>query len=256
MTCKESYSPIDPLLVVNAAEQRLQIVLGKDSLLLHCREFISQGNLTQLLVPAVKESLSSLGIALSDLSGIACVRGPGSFTGLRVALATILGIARGLSLPMAGIDYLPLLAAAPCSIFTGEVWVLTYARQNLVFIQGFSCPQNEPLIPASSLSLQDAAILINSRESDTILIGSGVRKNLQFWSTHAPQSKIAADFWDFAHPDTLLFLASKAEFKDGPISPLYLRPSEAEENLKQIAQKRGITLEKASSLLPGYNDRR
>lgn len=252
MTCKESCNPANPLLAVNAAEQRLQIVLGRDNDLLYSKELSSKSKLTQILVPQLQESLSNLGIRLCDLSGIACVRGPGSLTGLRVALATILGIARGLSLPLAGIDYLPLLAEAPCALFCGETWVITHARHNLVFLQGFSSPCSKPLTPVSSVYLHQAAALINSRKEPVLMLGSGLRKNLSFWSEYTPQAQIAAEIFDTPHPGSLLSLASKAEFKQEPIAPLYLRPSDAEENLEQIAYKRGISLEKAISGMPEY----
>jgi tRNA threonylcarbamoyl adenosine modification protein YeaZ len=55
------------------------------------------------LLPRVKSLLTARSVALEDLAGIVVGTGPGAFTGLRVGIATAKGIARALSLPIAGV---------------------------------------------------------------------------------------------------------------------------------------------------------
>jgi tRNA threonylcarbamoyladenosine biosynthesis protein TsaB len=62
------------------------------------------------LVPAVDRVLTSCGMALTDLEGLVVSIGPGSFTGLRVGLATMLGFRLATGLPLAAVPTLEAMA--------------------------------------------------------------------------------------------------------------------------------------------------
>ena len=68
-------------------------------------------NHSDRIVPEIQEMLASSGIAYTELRGLACAIGPGSFTGLRVALSALKGIALAHDLPLAGVSTLEALAA-------------------------------------------------------------------------------------------------------------------------------------------------
>lgn len=61
---------------------------------------------SQRLLPLLDSLMSGAGVELGSLEAVAVVNGPGSFTGLRIGLATAKGLAWGLGLPVAAISTL------------------------------------------------------------------------------------------------------------------------------------------------------
>ena len=128
-------------LILNSMEGPLQLLLaendsqGENLKLKAYQEWEPQGQGAETLIPNLAALLAQNKLAASDICRIACVRGPGSFTGIRLALTTALGLARSIaSQPLlAGLDYLPLLAntaleEVSSSQLPASVWVLTHAR--------------------------------------------------------------------------------------------------------------------------------
>ncbi len=73
---------------------------------------IEQRRTSELLLPVIEEVLAEAGVALSDLHGIAALQGPGSFTGLRIGLATLMGLHQSLAIRATALPTLPILAVA------------------------------------------------------------------------------------------------------------------------------------------------
>ncbi len=65
---------------------------------------------SQRLMPEVDRLLKGCLVEIQDIQGIIVTRGPGSFTGIRIGMATAKGLAQALSLPICGISTLRLLA--------------------------------------------------------------------------------------------------------------------------------------------------
>jgi tRNA threonylcarbamoyladenosine biosynthesis protein TsaB len=65
---------------------------------------------TQMILPMVQHVLSQGGVALHQLDGIAFARGPGAFTGLRIAAGVTQGLALGANLPVMPVSSLAALA--------------------------------------------------------------------------------------------------------------------------------------------------
>jgi len=80
---------------------------------------IAGGELSVALVQGIADLLVSSGIRVHDLAGIVAVAGPGSFTGIRVGLAAVKGLAEAVNLPVVTLSRLALLAdsaQAPCAV--------------------------------------------------------------------------------------------------------------------------------------------
>lgn len=74
--------------------------------------FIEGGTFSAELIPQISQVLARHNFAPQQLEGLVAVTGPGSFTGLRVGLTAIKGLAEVLKLPIATVTSLELLLAA------------------------------------------------------------------------------------------------------------------------------------------------
>lgn len=179
-------------LALNTAEGRLQMVIAEDGaeesraadpgttraalpLMRFAGHWHAPSQGAELLAPALADVCDRLHMNIGDIRRIAVVRGPGSFTGIRLALATASGLARATGAAIGGIDYLPLLAASaldalapalagpvltgsasteptlPRPAQTGPVqtgrallFALTHARRDLLHMQGFTAENGRP----------------------------------------------------------------------------------------------------------------
>jgi tRNA threonylcarbamoyladenosine biosynthesis protein TsaB len=93
----------------------------------------SVGNCAEIIVPLINSLFEKNHLTPADLSTIAVSIGPGSFTGLRVGLATAKGIAYSGGLPLIGISTLLALAAG-VKDFDGIICSLLDARKNDVYV--------------------------------------------------------------------------------------------------------------------------
>jgi len=67
-------------------------------------------HVSEVLLPALAELLDRAGATLSDVSRVAALSGPGSFTGIRVGLSTAWAFARSLGVPLETVDSLEAIA--------------------------------------------------------------------------------------------------------------------------------------------------
>ena len=65
---------------------------------------------SELLLSTISDMLRDADVALDQLSGIVVVRGPGSFTGIRIGVSAAKGLAEGLAIPVVALSRLELLA--------------------------------------------------------------------------------------------------------------------------------------------------
>lgn len=226
----------DPILVLNCAGECIQVVFGAAEGVLFAEEIRCPGQSIVHLPTAIERGLRVLNLRVEQLGGIACVRGPGSFTGLRIAHATMYGLARPFSLPMAGLEYPALLALQTAELFAGELWVLLYARKNQVYAQGFT--GRHTLTDIRTIPVDQVAPLLTARPSAVALAGNGLRKNPALLDI--PAVTILPPHLDTPSPAVLLAAAREAAWSRQPPAPLYLRKSDAEDNLDAIAAARGI----------------
>jgi len=190
----------------------------------HCIELIiSDGfNRSQSLMPAIASVFEQSDVEARDLDLVACSAGPGSFTGLRIGMATAKGIARGAGCHLKAVPTLDLLATGRES-WPGIVVPLIDARKKRVYTAAF---QNGKRIKDD----QDIALnkFLDSLTKKKAILVTG------------PDAEIAKDheritvdrLKNYGRGIAMINAARCAYEKDGPdpldIGPIYLRPSEAE----------------------------
>lgn len=113
-----SDSPSTTILAFDTSTARSVLVLGRwdanvaKGTVLGIRERSEAANQTStLLVGEIEALVRDAGISLSDVEVIACGRGPGTFTGTRVAVATAKGLALGLGCPVVPVSTLAAMVA-------------------------------------------------------------------------------------------------------------------------------------------------
>jgi tRNA threonylcarbamoyladenosine biosynthesis protein TsaB len=90
----------------------------------------------EIILPLIESVLTAARCSLPDLDGIAISIGPGSFTGLRIGLSTVKGLAYGWQRPVAGVSTL-WANAARVTNFVGVVCSLLDARKKEVYVSFF-----------------------------------------------------------------------------------------------------------------------
>lgn len=97
------------LLAIDTSTERASLALLIDGNL-HQVNAGEQRQHAQLLLPAIEQLFASANLSLSQLDGIAFNRGPGSFTGLRIACSVAKGLAYAQDLPLYPVSSLAAIA--------------------------------------------------------------------------------------------------------------------------------------------------
>jgi tRNA threonylcarbamoyladenosine biosynthesis protein TsaB len=154
------------------------------------------------------ELLRASGAERSELTGIVVGTGPGSFTGLRLGLATARGLALALELPVAGVSTLDALAAgAP-----GAMPVVDARRGEVFVLQG------EPrVLPPDQLELSPGTVCVGSGavRYRAVLEAAGAEVPPDQDERHVPRARFHAQLARDFGPA-------------GAVEPMYLRVPDAD----------------------------
>lgn len=184
------------------------------------------------LMRMIRETLSMADLAVAALDGLAVCVGPGSFTGLRIGISTVLGLALAGGKPCVGVSSLEVLAAA-CLPGPRGIWALMDARRGEVYAGHYRESDGclERLAPERVLSIE---ALLSEIDTPHLFVGDGaqryqtrIRERLGEMAGFAPPEH------HFPRAATLARLAlprleGQQDFASSLIDPRYLRQPEAE----------------------------
>lgn len=91
------------ILTIRTDQPEAEIGLFKDDKELTYVTWQAHRELSETLLAKIKEVLGSQGKDFTDLAGIVCYKGPGSFTGLRIGLTVANTLASDLDIPVVGV---------------------------------------------------------------------------------------------------------------------------------------------------------
>jgi tRNA threonylcarbamoyladenosine biosynthesis protein TsaB len=188
------------------------------------------------LLAGMQDLLNAAGFTLEDLDGLAVSIGPGSFTGLRIGLGTIKGLAMATCLPLITIPTLDGLAAQ-LPFATGHICPIIDARKKEVFAAIYQRQAGGELQRTTDYLAIAPARLAERIQAPTIFIGDGILPYQELFQDKLGSKAIfAPTALYFARAASIGMLALDRWQSQDCIDPhravpLYVRASEAEVNL-------------------------
>ena len=194
---------------------------------------VNTGNThSESLLPMVEAVLKITGTKINDIDLFACSTGPGSFTGVRIGVATLKGIAYGKGKPCASVSTLEALAHNLIG-FNGIICPVMNARRNQVYNALFECKDSKitRLCSDRAISIEELDCELAEKSLPIYLCGDGygiTEKGLkQTKICNVPYRLRLASAYSVALCAFTLF--NKGEIvDDASLVPIYLRPSQAE----------------------------
>lgn len=216
------------------------VALFLDRQLLDQRQWTRQGSHSELLTFSVQEILKKGAVSINQIDRIAVGIGPGSFTGIRVAVNFARTLGYTLKIPIFTLNSLHLLAsqAGPMSC-ESNLLVMQYAFRDLVYIGEYKIEKDRVLETTPPMALTVAEIE-GAGFQTSVVLGTGFdaikgQVSQQTLSTMVRNSKYR-DYplaEDFAQSPVLDESCESALSDWIHTIPLYIRASEAEEKLKR-----------------------
>ena len=184
-------------------------------------------NHSEKIMPVIEQALLESNLTLQNIDLIVCDKGPGSFTGIRIGVGTVLAFKDSLNIPSVGISSLEALAY---NINTdGIICSLIDAKNNNVYFGVFEKKNNiVTQLEEFSFKTIDEIIPILQKYNKIIFVGDGSTQHKEFLHSNFNTSTFSDknDLSSFS-----LGLAGLSAYNkniNSDLMPLYLRKSQAE----------------------------
>ena len=192
---------------------------------------------SQTLMPMVKTVLDGAGLTLDDIDMLAVNNGPGSFTGVRIGVAAVKGMAQPLEKSCAEVSTLESLAYNLIGLNCVAVSAMD-ARCGQVYTAAFDCGETvERLGGDEAVAISDLEERLRSFEKPIIFVGDGARLCYNYYKDKVPCS-LANELLRYQRASSTALAAYLKAKKGETVScerlmPLYLRLPQAERELKK-----------------------
>lgn len=221
------------VLGIDTATRIASVGIASDGSILAEEASLSSSNHTETLLPLVFRVLEQAQCALSDIQGFGVSIGPGSFTGLRIALGTVKGFAYALGQKVATVSTLEALARTVTD-WEGDLCTVLDARKGEVYAAFFHRSITGHLQRLSADQVVSPHNFFAARQAPCLFIGDGVERygellqtqggplaRLLPFSSHHPRGGIVALMaWER--------LSQSDGDEIGALTPTYVRKPEAE----------------------------
>ena len=220
-------------LAVDTSTPQGSVALARDGALAAEINLELAGHHSTHVLPAVTWILESAGVGMDEIDLFACAKGPGSFTGLRIGIATCLGLAAGRDKPVVGVAATRIVAH-PFAVFPHRVAALLDARKGQVFFQLFRAEEDGDIReegPPLSIGWEKVGGRLSA---PTLLVGRGAdlyRDELK--GALGERALFPPPGLCYHHALSLARIAESVFREKGakePVVPLYVRASDAELN--------------------------
>ena len=222
------------LLVIDTSGPVCGIAVMEDEKVL-C-EYTAQNRNTHSanLMPMAEAALQAAGKTIGEMDAVAAVTGPGSFTGVRIGVATAKGLAHGAGIPCIPVDALEALSLSAGG-FNGVICPIQDARAGQVY--GAAFRNGERLTADEPLKLEVFIEKILPFGERFLFLGDGEpvhREKIQ--EILGDKALFAPAHLNYLRPSAAGVLAMKSETRTDYLNlqATYLRPPNAQKNKKLL----------------------
>ena len=199
---------------------------------------------SKLLLDMVDNVLSQAGISLKEIDAFAFGRGPGSFTGVRIAASAIQGLAFGVAKPVIGISSLQALAQQAFNKFqVANIVALLDAKMHEVYYGVYKIGAHDLVEAEMEDSLQKPEQLQLDEAVEYLAVGTGVKSYQAIISANNPALNLDLSI-EYPRAYVIVQLAAQ-QFALGNISlassaiPTYIRNDVAKKSDKKNPDQGG-----------------
>ena len=191
-----------------------------------------------ILIEKIEMLLNDCQIDISEVDGFVVSKGPGSFTGLRIGMATIKGLSMGANMPYVSISSLDALANSLIT-FDGIICPIMDALRDNVYTGLYKNIDSKlvKLLDCTSLDLSELAEILNEKGEKVIFTGDGMFKHKEFLSKNINNCEFAPNHLSIIRASSLGELGMEklksGEVDDMNSAPLYIKKPQAQRELEQ-----------------------
>ena len=218
------------ILALESSAKAASVALMQDAELLAQYSQCSGLTHSRTLLPMVEDMLKNTDKKLADVDFIAVAHGPGSFTGIRIGVSTVKGLAWASDKKCVGVSTLAAMAWHGAAA-GGLVCSVMDARRSQVYNALFEIKDGAPerLCRDRAIALSELAAELKGYDREVLLVGDGARLSFDYLTAEgiscriAPQNLLYQSAWGVG----MEALRTEPGTADD-LLPVYLRLSQAE----------------------------
>ena len=210
------------ILNIETSVDTASVCLAKDGETLQLATNENQKDHASWLHVAIAQIIKDAGYVMADLQAVAVSIGPGSYTGLRIGLATAKGLCYALNIPLIAVGTLDMMAFTTINEKGDMICPMIDARRMEVFTAVYD-KKLQPIIKLQAMLLNENSFAEQLSSNKIIFSGNGSKKLQQIISNEkAFFSSVQANASHLAQLSDKRFI--KKEFADlAYLQPLYLK---------------------------------